>query len=319
MHILVTEILHDIFFKILSKTSLKVDVKKDISYEELFQIIDEYDGIVIRSNLKIDKNLLEKVNNLKFIARLGSGLENIDIEYTNKKNIICINTPEGNRNSVAEQCIGMLLCLLHKIHLSNQSVKKLEWNRFNFIGTELENKTIGIIGFGNTGMLFAKKLLSFNVNILAYDKYKKNFSNYYVKESSLEEIKEYSDIISIHLPLTNETENLINKEFINSVKKNFYLINTSRGKIVNTFDLYNSLIEGKILGAILDVIEFETSNFKNLNNCPDYFIKMVSMPNVLITPHTAGLSEQSLYKMSFILAKKILNIFEQLHYPIYEQ
>lgn len=309
MKILVTDKVHSIFFSILEKHNFFLINKPDINYNELYNILPEYDGLIIRSNLIIDKDIISIAKKLKFIGRLGSGLDNIDIEFATKNNIICLNSPEGNRNSVAEQALGMLLSLMHNICKSNFELKNGYWNRYENSGVELDGKIIGIIGYGNTGSEFARKLLTFNVNILAYDKYKSGFSSFWVKETSLEDIQENADIISLHIPLNNETQNFVNENFINKCKKNFYLINTSRGKIVNTFDVYKALVSGKIIGVALDVIEFESTNFKNLSIVPDYLKEMINMPNVIITPHTAGLSDVSLYKMSKILAQKIINKF----------
>ncbi|MCX7953632.1 MAG: NAD(P)-binding domain-containing protein [Bacteroidales bacterium] len=309
MRILITDHVHEVFCEILEKHSFKVNIIKNISYEDLLSLISDFDGLIIRSNIHVDRNVILKAKKLKFIGRLGSGLDNIDVEFANKNKIICLNSPEGNRNSVAEQCIGMLLALLHKITKSNFEVKHNKWNRYENSGFELKGKTVGIIGFGNTGSAFAKKLSSFEVNIIAYDKYKSGFNSFFVKEVNLSDIQKEADIISLHIPLTEETFNFFNKNFINNCKKNFYLINTSRGKIVNTLDLYDALKTGKILGAALDVVEYESYNFKDLEKYPNFFKELINMPNVIITPHTCGLSDNSLYNMSLVLANKIVNIF----------
>ena len=275
----------------------------DKSKSEILKIIKNYDGLVIRSRFKIDQTFINAAKNLKFIARAGSGTENIDVHYANKKNIKCFNAAEGNRQAVAEHALGMILNLLNNIRVSDQEIRTGIWNREKNRGFELSGKTIGIIGFGNTGSSFAKILENFNVKILVYDKYKKN----YKFKSNLDEILEFSDIISLHIPLTEETKYLVNKSFIDKTKKPFYIINTSRGQCVKTADLLDAVQGGKILGACLDVLEDEKASFEKLENSVD-FQRLIQSKKVILSPHVAGWTKESKLKLAQVLLEKIKSI-----------
>ena len=265
-----------------------------------------YDGLVIRSRFKIDKIFINAAKKLKFIARAGSGTENIDIKYADKKNIKCFNAAEGNRQAVAEHALAMILNLLNNIRVSDLEIRKGLWNREKNRGFELSGKTIGIIGFGNTGSSFAKILENFNVKILAYDKYKKN----YKFKSSLGEILANSDIISLHIPLTDETKYLVNKDFIDKAKKPFYIINTSRGQCIETKALIKGLKNKQILGACLDVFEQEKNSFERIggNTSLKYLIES---NKTILTPHIAGWTFESNYKIAEKLSEKIINHVEE--------
>ncbi|GAB4283143.1 MAG: 2-hydroxyacid dehydrogenase [Marinilabiliales bacterium] len=306
--VLIVDRIHDVLIEKLKTAGIDLDYIPDILPEKILNIINTYHGLVIRSKMKIDKPVIDRADNLVFIARAGSGMENIDVDYAEKRNIICLNSPEGNSNSVGEHALGMLLSLLHKISTSNISVKNYNWDRLSFRGEELAGKTVGIIGFGNTGSAFARKLSGMDVMILTYDKYKKNFSNEYVKECSLSEIQKQADIISFHVPYNKETHYYLDKNFIDKTEKAFYLINTSRGKVINTKDMLEAVKSGKIIGACLDVIEFEDTNFNKtqipVNN--KIITEILQCENILLTPHIAGLSRQSDYKIASVLADKII-------------
>lgn len=278
----------------------------DKSKSEILKIIMNYDGLVIRSRFKIDKTFINAANKLKFIARAGSGTENIDIKYADKKNIKCFNAAEGNRQAVAEHALAMILNLLNNIRVSDLEIRKGLWNREKNRGFELSGKTIGIIGFGNTGSSFAKILENFNVKILAYDKYKKN----YKFKSSLGEILANSDIISLHIPLTDETKYLVNKDFIDKAKKPFYIINTSRGQCIETKALIKGLKNKQILGACLDVFEQEKNSFERIggNASLKYLIES---NKTILTPHIAGWTFESNYKIAEKLSEKIINHVEK--------
>lgn len=278
----------------------------DKSKSEILKIIMNYDGLVIRSRFKIDKTFINAANKLKFIARAGSGTENIDIKYADKKNIKCFNAAEGNRQAVAEHALAMILNLLNNIRVSDLEIRKGLWNREKNRGFELSGKTIGIIGFGNTGSSFAKILENFNVKILAYDKYKKN----YKFKSSLGEILANSDIISLHIPLTDETKYLVNKDFIDKAKKPFYIINTSRGQCIETKALIKGLKNKQILGACLDVFEQEKNSFERIggNASLKYLIES---NKTILTPHIAGWTFESNYKIAEKLSEKIINHIEK--------
>tara|TARA_B100001175_G_scaffold66995_1_gene54984 strand:+ start:403 stop:1326 length:924 start_codon:yes stop_codon:yes gene_type:complete len=282
----------------------------DQAYEksrfEILKIIKNYDGIVIRSRFKIDKNFINSAKKLKFIARAGSGTENIDLHYANKKNIKCFNAAEGNRQAVAEHALAMILNLLNNIRVSDQEIRRGIWNREKNRGIELSGKTIGIIGFGNTGSSFAKILENFNVKILAYDKYKEK----YKFQSNLDEILEFSDIISLHIPLTEETKYLVNKNFIDKAKKPFYIINTSRGQCIETKALIKGLKDQKILGACLDVFEQEKNSFEKIAQNADLKY-LIESNKTILTPHIAGWTFESNYKIAETLSKKIINLIEK--------
>lgn len=281
------------------------------SREGLLSVIGQYDGIVIRSKVKLDKEMLDAATRLKFIARAGAGMENIDVEYAGSKGIVLFNSPEGNRDAVGEHALGMLLMLLHHLKRADLEVRKGIWKRAENRGTEIMGKTIGLIGYGNTGSRFAKKLSGLDAEIIVYDKYKTGFSNEYVKEVSLEELKKQADIISLHIPLTDETHYLVDEAFIQQVDKPFYFLNTSRGKNVKTAALADGLKSGKILGACLDVIEYESVSFEQLSarELPDDYQYLLNAENVILAPHIAGWTHESNEKMSRVLAGKILERF----------
>ncbi len=283
------------------------DYFADYGRDEIIQIVDKYIGIIVRSKFKLDAAFLSKCTALKFIGRVGAGMENIDTNFADKNGIICINAPEGNRNAVGEHAVGMILSLFNNLIIADSQVRKGNWIREDNRGYELEGKIVGIIGYGNTGGAFAKKLVGFDVEVIAYDKYKRNISDDYVTEATMQELFERSDIVSLHIPLTDETEYLVNNEFINEFKKNIYLINTSRGKVLNTKHLVKSLKAGKVLGACLDVLEYEDISFENVE-LPDDFNSLVSMQNVTLSPHIAGWTHESNYKMAVVIADKVESV-----------
>ena len=273
--------------------------------------ISDFFGIIIRSRISIDKDFIDKCKNLKFIARIGSGIENIDVDYAKQKGIQVISTPEGNSNAVGEHALGMLLSILNNINSSNTEVKKGIWNRESNRGIELNNKTVGLIGYGNTGKSFAKKLIGFDVNTIYYD-IKKIEKDNYANPVSLNYLKDNSDIISLHVSMTEESIGLINKNFIESCAKPFWLINTSRGSCIIINDLVKGLKDGKVLGAGLDVIAFEKKSFEKLTvneNDQSNLNYLNSSNNVILTPHIAGWTQESkigLVKIALEKIKKLL-------------
>jgi len=292
----------------LRKKSLKVEEDYLSSYDEILAIISQYDGLILRSRIPIDENLLEKATNLKFIARVGAGMENIDCEFAQSKNIFLINSPEGNADSLAEHAVGMLLCLMHKIRISDREVRKNIWLREENRGDELLGKTVGLLGYGNMGKAFAKRLQGFGVEVICYD-IEENVGDDYAKQVSLVQIFAETDILSIHLPLTENTFYIIDNEFINNFKKNIYILNTARGKNVKTNDVIENLKSGKIIGACLDVLEYEQSSFENIDHNTDLqYLKQSD--NVILTPHIAGWSVQSNEKMANIIVDKICKFVE---------
>lgn len=282
--------------------SNKTSIEKNIAH---------YEGIVIRSRITIDKAFLNKATNLKFIARSGAGLENIDVDYAKEKGIIVFNSPEGNMDAVGEHAIGMLLMLFNNLKKGDIEVRKGIWDREGNRGLELANKTVGIIGYGNMGAALAKKLSGFDCKVIAYDKYKSNFENNYVKEVTLKELQAQANIISLHLPLSNETTNFVNAAFINNCDKPFYLINTARGKNVNLTDLVKGLKQKKVLGACLDVLSYESKSFEKIDHLklPAEFTYLSQSENVILSPHVAGWTIESYKKLSIFLANKIKKTF----------
>jgi len=278
------------------------------SYEEIREAIPDYHGMVVRSRIPVDRGLMEAGTKLEFIARSGSGLENIDTESAKELGIAVYNSPEGNADAVGEHALGMLLSLFNRIPKADREVRAGIWEREGNRGIELGGKTVGIIGFGHTGNAFAKKLSGFDCRILAYDKYKKGYAPSYVVETELSTLKAESDVISIHLPLSEETDAYVNAEFIDSCGKPFFLINTARGKHVVTGDLLDALVIRKVMGACLDVLEFEKSSFDlhNFNEMPDEFKGLAENEKVILSPHVAGWTRESYRKLSEVLAEKIL-------------
>jgi D-3-phosphoglycerate dehydrogenase len=307
--VLLIDTVHPLLNEILKSKNIICELDNESSREEILTKINNYIGIVIRSRFKIDKEFLNKAKHLKFIARAGAGMENIDVAYAESLGIKCLHAPEGNKDAVAEHALAMLLMLFNNLKRADSEVRKGIWKREENRGYELKGKTVGIIGYGNMGSAFAQRLIGFDVNILAYDKYKTKFGNQYVKESTLEEIFEKSDVVSLHVPLTEETKYMVNSAFLNSFKKPIYLINTARGKVLNTADLVQAIFNKKVLGACLDVIEYESVSFENIDtaNLPEPFKQLISLENVILSPHIAGWTFESHIKISKVLAEKILN------------
>ena len=274
--------------------------------------IHNYHGIVIRSRFKIDKAFIDKAINLKFIARVGAGLESIDCEYAISKNIDLIAAPEGNRNAVGEHALGMLLSLMNKLNRADRLVREGKWIREGNRGYELEGKTVGLIGYGNMGKSFAKKLKGFDVQVLCYD-IQENVGDENAMQVSLQELQAKADVLSLHIPWTTATDKLVNTKLINAFSKPFWFINTSRGKNVVTDDLVAALETGKILGAALDVLEYEKLSFENLfidSEKPKAFEYLLQAENVLLTPHIAGWTYESHQKLAQTIVDKIIKLYE---------
>lgn len=277
---------------------------------EIVEKLHEYVGVIIRSKIKLDKEALDHAINLKFIGRVGAGMENIDLSCALSKGITCLNAPEGNRDAVGEHATGMLLALLNHLCRVNLEVRNGIWIREGNRGTEIQGKTIALIGYGNMGSAFAKRLCGFGAKVIAYDKYKTGYSDEYVQEVMMNQVFMQTDILSLHVPLTEETFKLVNDKYLAKFSKPVYLINTARGQCIDTQALLDALDNGKVLGAALDVLEFEKLSFENLesSSLPDSFKKLISSDKVILSPHIAGWTHESHYKMAKVLVDKILQL-----------
>lgn len=310
MEILFIDSNHHILHTTLEKAGHSCHLNYHWTKEEIEESLHKFDGIVIRSRIKLTQELIDKGTRLKFIARAGAGMENIDVKYAESKKIKCLHAPEGNRDAVGEHAVGMLLSLFNNLNRADKEVRQGIWIREGNRGVELMGKTVGIIGFGNMGSAFAKRLQGFGVTVMAYDKYKKNFGNEFVKEVSLEELQQQSDIISLHTPLTEETRNLIDNKFITTCSKSIYIINTARGKSLNTAHLVEQIEAKKVLGACLDVLEYEMLSFEKLDakTLPEAFRYLSKSEKVILSPHIGGWTIQSNEKIAQYLAEKIISV-----------
>lgn len=308
--VLLIDTVHPALNEILSAKGIVCDLDNTSNKEDILSKIQNYDGIVIRSRFKIEKDFLDNAKHLKFIARAGAGMENIDVPYAESLGIKCVHAPEGNRDAVGEHALGMLLMLFNNLKRADSEVRNGIWKREENRGHELKGKTVGIIGYGNMGSAFAQRLKGFEVDVLAYDKYKQRFGNDFVKEATLEEIYDKADVLSLHVPLTDETKYMVNAKFLNSFKKPIYIINTARGKVLNTTDLVDAIENKKVLGACLDVLEYESVSFENIDtrNLPEPFKYLINSDRVILSPHIAGWTFESHLKISQILAEKILEV-----------
>ena len=300
--ILIADHLHPTFKEEAEKMGFECDVQPMISREETIAILSEYAGIAIRTKFQIDREIIDAGKNLKVIARAGAGMDNVDEEYAILKGIKCINGPEGNRDAVAEHVIGMLLSLLNNLNVADDEVRHGIWNREGNRGYELKGKTVAIIGYGNTGQMLARKLSGFEAKVIAYDKYKTGFSDAFAQEVSMEQVVKEADILSFHIPLTFETRQLLNEEYLFHFKKQILLLNASRGEVVNTRAVLNGLKNGKISAAGLDVLELE--KFPALAE-QEWFAELSENKKVILSPHIAGWTHESYRKISEVLAQKL--------------
>ncbi|MCT4582831.1 MAG: hydroxyacid dehydrogenase [Flavobacteriales bacterium] len=311
MKIAILDDIHPIIVETLAQYNCELIDHKTTSYESFKRVISDYDGILLRSRLKMNKDLLSQAQQLKFIGRPGAGLENIDLDYCTTNNIQVFRSPEGNMDAVGEHAIGMLFTLFNNLNKAINEVKQGVWLREDNRGIELKGKTVGILGYGYMGSTFAKKLSGFGVKTIAYDKYISGFGCDNVEEVTLDQLFEQTDILSIHTPLTAETIEMVNSDFITQFKKPIYIINTARGKSLVTQDVVELIKTGKVLGVCLDVLEYESSSFEFLeaNNIPAPLNYLLNSPKAVITPHIAGWTHEAKYKMGKVLVEKIISAF----------
>lgn len=300
--ILIVDDLHPVFKERAKLLGFEVDDRPLITREETMEVIKDYTGIAVRTKFRIDKELFDAATNLEFVARAGAGLDNIDEPIAKERGIKLLNAPEGNMDAVGEHATGLLLSLMNNFRNADLQIRNGKWDREGNRGYELKGKTVGIIGYGFMGKSFAKKLKGFEVNVIAYDKYKTGFSDEFAKEVSMEEIVRQSDVLSLHIPLTSETRQMVNEEYLFHFRKPIFFINTARGEVVNTKAVLAALNQGKILGAGLDVLEAEKFPLLGLQ---DWYVDIVATEKVILTPHVGGWTFDSYRKISEVLADKL--------------
>jgi D-3-phosphoglycerate dehydrogenase len=298
--------------EILKAAGFECFLHYDKSEKELLEEIHLYEAVIIRSKFKITKEVIDKAKNLKCIARAGAGMENIDVVYAESKGIKCVHAPEGNKDAVAEHAVGMLFSLFNNLNRADAQVRKGTWEREGNRGIELKGRTVGIIGYGNMGSSFAERLQGFGVKVLCYDKYKKNYGNNFVKECEMQELFDECDVVSLHIPLTDETKFLVNDVWINTFKKEIFIINTARGKCLHTEALVKNLISGKVRGACLDVLEYESVSFEKVESekLPAPFQHLIKSDKVMLSPHIAGWTQESNVKIAEILAGRVVEVLQ---------
>lgn len=312
MRVLFADQNHPVLHETLLSAGIACDLFWDKPVEELLACLPFYEGLVIRSRFKITADVLDAATRLKCIGRVGAGMENIDVAYARTRHIACLCVPEGNRDAVGEHALGMLLMLLNHLRRADAEVRNGIWRRAENRGHEIMGKTVGIIGYGHMGSAFARKLSGLGCSILAYDKYKTGFGDAQVTEASLEDLFRDCDILSIHLPLTEETRYLVDGPFLSSFKKEIYLVNTARGQCVNTEALTEALESGKVIGACLDVLEYEKLSFEGLTgeHLPAPLRYLLNSERVILSPHIAGWTHESNYKMSRLIAEKMIGVLK---------
>ena len=318
MNILFIDTVHPLLWEMLLKDGHQCTDGSGWTESMIHVRIPDFDGVVIRSRIQIGKDLLDGANQLKFIARAGAGMESIDVNYATKKGIVCLNSPEGNRDAVGEHALGMLLMLFNNLNRADHQVRAGNWIREKNRGIELQGKTVGLIGYGNMGSAFASKLSGMDCRVIVYDKYRKNFSDKHVHEEGMEELFRETDVLSLHVPLTEETTFLVNDEFISKFFRDIFIINTARGKCIRTADLVKNMKSGKVQGACLDVIEYEDTSFEkfspgntSVQENPDWQY-LIHSEKVVLSPHIAGWTFESHEKISRVLYEKIAALNKKL-------
>lgn len=311
MNILITDSTHPVLVEKLEAAGHRCRVWTDSTYESLLAEVQNYDALVVRSKIIIDRNFIDHARHLRCIGRVGAGMETIDVDYAEKLGIKCLNSPEGNRDAVGEHAVGLLLAIADRIAAADAEVRQGLWRREANRGFEIKGRTVGIIGFGNMGSAFAKRLQGFECRMVAYDKYKPSgYAPSYVEEVSLEELQQQADILSLHVPLTDETHYMVNASFLDAFEKSICLINTSRGAVVKTADLVAAMEQDRVQGAALDVIEYEdmSKDGLDLDMLPADFRYLLESPRTVMTPHVAGWTIESKYKLAAVLADKIIKV-----------
>lgn len=310
--ILLADSNHNVLHEMLQAAGFHCDLFWDKSADELKMILPEYDGLVLRSKFRITKDIIDSATKLKCIGRAGAGMENIDVAYAEVKGIKCVHAPEGNRDAVAEHAMAMLLSLFNNLNKVDKEVRNGIWLRAENRGVELLGKTVGIIGYGNMGSSFAKRLSGFGCKVLAFDKYKSGLGDGFVLEATMQQLFEECDVVSLHVPLTEETNYVINSDFIKRFRKNIYIINTARGKCLNTSDLVKEMESGKVLGACLDVLEYESVSFEKIDpsKIPQPLQYLIKSDKVILSPHIAGWTHESNYRISKIIAEKMITVLK---------
>ncbi|MFP4095532.1 MAG: 2-hydroxyacid dehydrogenase [Cyclobacteriaceae bacterium] len=305
---LIIDDMHPSIIPLLEKVGWRVDYRPDIIRNEVLEIIHHYEGLIVRSKTEVDQEMIGRASQLRWIARAGAGLDQLNLKALEERNIRVVNAPEGNRDALAEHAIALLLALFNKIHTADREIRSGIWKREANRGTELMGKTIGIIGYGYMGQAFARRLQGFGVEVLAYDKYRHHYTDSYARQADMEEIFETTDVLSLHVPLTEETRFMLNEDYLNRFSKNIFLLNTARGKNISLKTLVSYLENGKLLGAALDVLENEklatlTEEQKH------WFERLVQMENVIITPHVGGWTHESYEKINQVLVNKIKGLY----------
>ncbi|TKC00417.1 NAD(P)-dependent oxidoreductase [Pedobacter cryophilus] len=303
--ILIVDDLHPAFKLAAEDLGFEVDDLPLIKKEEVLKILPNYIGLAIRTKFRVDKEVIDAAPNLKFVARAGAGMDNIEVAYADEKNIQLINAPEGNSDAVGEHATGLLLSLMNNFRKADIEIRKQIWDREGNRGYELKGKTVAIIGYGHMGQSFAKKLKGFEVNVIAYDKYKTGFSDEFANEVSMEEVVKHADVLSLHIPLTKETKQMVNDEYLLHFRRPIFFLNTARGEIVNTSSVLKGIKNGKILGAGLDVLE--TEKFPNLAK-EAFYEDLITEGKLILTPHIGGWTFDSYRKISEVLALKLKNL-----------
>ena len=314
MNILVTDHTHPVLPQLLREAGHHVDIDPAVDYDSLLAVVGRYDALVVRSKIVIDRNFLDHARHLRCIGRVGAGMETIDVDYAARMGIACLNSPEGNQDAVGEHAVGLLLALFDHIARADAEVRRGLWQREANRGLEVKGKTIGIIGFGHMGSAFAQRLQGFECTLLAYDKYKPaGYAPEYVQEVSLDELQRRADVVSLHVPLTDETHYMVDSAFLHAFAKDIFLINTSRGPVVKTTDLTAALEEGKVQGAALDVLEYEDMTQDALNGTLATQLSPLISHRVVLTPHVAGWTAESKEKLARVLAGKIIQELQKPH------